>query len=320
MVRNDKETMLELYSHDDTSILGGGSLVVADFNEPVDVQGYDPSLGTKTHKTITGAVGYFDPVSGSVYHLVIHQAIYIPGLDHYLLSPMQWRVADVEINDRPIFLISNTTEEFHCIIAHDEYGARFVLPTVLQGVTSSLNVHRIFEVEWTWEAVLCITLTKRDLHWDTKYSIYEEQEHSCSGLFGGLLTSFPSAGKKTLIINQVTAFTTVDAADLYYDDNFGAVLESHANITVAHISQTPKDANVAEIQNFATRYGTIQSNKRKQVDGDTLARQWEIPSDKARANVKKTTHQGVRSTLHPTLSCRFPTNDRMLRYRRRVWA
>ena len=84
---NDKETTLELDSHADTSVLGGGALVVADFNEPVNVQGYDPSLGTKTYRTITGAVGYCDPTSGRNYHLVIHQAIYIPDIDHHLLSP-----------------------------------------------------------------------------------------------------------------------------------------------------------------------------------------------------------------------------------------
>ena len=40
---------------------------------------------------------------------MIHQDIYIPGLDHHLLSLMQCRVADVEINDCPRFLIANPT-------------------------------------------------------------------------------------------------------------------------------------------------------------------------------------------------------------------
>ena len=48
VVNNDKETKLELDSHADTYVLGGGALIVADFNDPVNVQGYDPSLGTKT--------------------------------------------------------------------------------------------------------------------------------------------------------------------------------------------------------------------------------------------------------------------------------
>ena len=145
---------------------------------------------------------------------MIHQAVYIPGLDHHLLSPMQCTVADVEINDCPRFLIANPTEDSHCIIAHDEYGARGVLPLVLQGVNSALNVHRISEAEWTRKAAPRITLTNRDFHWDPNSSIYEEQEHYCYDLFRGLLTRFASAGKQNLIINQVTATTTVDAADL----------------------------------------------------------------------------------------------------------
>ena len=175
VVHNNKETTLELYYLANTSVLGGVALLVADFNKPFNVQGYDPSLGKKTYKTITGAVGFCDPVSGSIYHLVIHQSIYIPGLDHHLLSPMQCRVADVEIDDFPIFLIANPIEDSHCIIAHDEYGARVVLPLLLQGVTSALNVHHISEAEWTWENAPRITLTNQYLHWDPNSSIYEEQ-------------------------------------------------------------------------------------------------------------------------------------------------
>ena len=35
--RNDKETTLELDSHTYTAVLGRGALVIADFNEPVNV-------------------------------------------------------------------------------------------------------------------------------------------------------------------------------------------------------------------------------------------------------------------------------------------
>ena len=167
---------------------------------------------------------------------MIHQAISIPDLDHHLLSPMQCCVADVEVNDCPKFLTANPTEDSHCIIAHDEYGARVVLPLVLHGVTSALNVHNISEEDWTWEAAPRITLLNRDLYWDPNSSIYEEQENACSNSFTGLLTCFANGRKQTLIINQVTASTTVDAADIYSDDNFGAVLESHAHITVTQLS------------------------------------------------------------------------------------
>ena len=44
VVHNNKETTLELGSHTDTSVLGGVALVVADFNDLVNVQGYDSSI------------------------------------------------------------------------------------------------------------------------------------------------------------------------------------------------------------------------------------------------------------------------------------
>ena len=100
---NDKETTLELDSLDETSVLGRGSLVIANFNETVNVQGYDPAPGSKAYRTISGEIVSLHPVSGGSFHLVIHQAIHIPTLKHHLLCPMQCRVAVVTINDCPTF-------------------------------------------------------------------------------------------------------------------------------------------------------------------------------------------------------------------------
>ena len=93
-----------------------------------------------------------------------------------------------------------------------------------------------------------------------------------------------------MIINQVTLSKTVDAADLTADDSFASVLQANEHVTVSKLSHLPThNATVYEISNSTNRYETIQSNKRKQIDGDTLARRWSISSDKARATVKKTT-------------------------------
>ncbi len=83
------ETTLELDLDADTCVLGHDALIVLDYNRPVIVEGYDPSLGTKTYATVSGVLAYDDPVTGVVYHLVINQAIHIPHLDHHLLCPMQ---------------------------------------------------------------------------------------------------------------------------------------------------------------------------------------------------------------------------------------
>ncbi len=48
------ETTLELDSHADTCVLGHDALIILDFQRPVNVVGYDKSLGTKTYATVSG--------------------------------------------------------------------------------------------------------------------------------------------------------------------------------------------------------------------------------------------------------------------------
>ncbi len=80
---------LELDSHTDTCVLGRDCLVILDYERPVQVVGYDPALGAKTYRTISGVVAHDNPAMGEVIHLVINQAIHIPHLDHHLLCLTQ---------------------------------------------------------------------------------------------------------------------------------------------------------------------------------------------------------------------------------------
>ena len=121
VTRDDKEITLELDSHADTYVLGNRALVVADFSEPVNVQGYYPTLGTNNHQTITGTFGYCDTLNRNSFHLVIHQAIYIHSLYHHLLCPMKCRMAVVGIDDCPKFLTTLPQENFQFVISKDEY-------------------------------------------------------------------------------------------------------------------------------------------------------------------------------------------------------
>jgi hypothetical protein len=50
------ETTLELDSNPDTCVLGHDALILLDYNRPVIVEGYDPSLGTKTYATVSGVL------------------------------------------------------------------------------------------------------------------------------------------------------------------------------------------------------------------------------------------------------------------------
>ena len=56
--------------------------------------------------------------------------------------------------------------------------------------------------------------------------------------------------------------------------------------------------------------GFTSSDRRDGVDATTLARNWGIGLHAAKKMLKVTTQRGVRTTVHPSLSRRFQTNDR----------
>ncbi len=149
----------ELDLHADTCVLGRDTLIFLDYERPIVVEGYDPSLGTKTYATISGGPAYDDPMTGKVYHLVINQAIHILHLDHHLLCPMQCRVNDVTVDDMPKFLASNPTDHTHALTIKDpDHPTQMViLPLALQGVTLLLNVRAPTLAEWNSDALNSLT-------------------------------------------------------------------------------------------------------------------------------------------------------------------
>ena len=300
---NISESSLEADSHADTCCLGKFALIIYDYNRPVTVYGYDPAQGSKTFRTVSGVLGYTHPQTGKVYHLVIHQAIEIPHLEHNLLCPMQCRINDVVVNETPKFLCRSPTVEDHAVIVPDPESESshdtVVLPFSLKGVTSYLPVHRPTQDEWASAQVPRIDLTSEHLEWDPASTRYSEQEEAMTGYDGDVVRSEP--GRPALVINSLTTHHVRPLADISNNDNLGAVLES--KVQVASVSSSCDVAHVV-------------SKQGKAVDASTLAKRWMIPQDRAKNTIKKTTQRGVRTVLNRAMTRRYPTNDRMLRYPR----
>ena len=107
--------------------------------------GYYRALGAQSFCTVSAILGYIDPNSGQTYHLVIHQAIEIPHLEHSLICPMQIRMNGVEINETPRLLEKNNTPNSCAIVIDDPdptSNATVIFPLSLSGVTSYLPVHQ----------------------------------------------------------------------------------------------------------------------------------------------------------------------------------
>ena len=195
-----------------------------------------------------------------------------------------------------------------------------IFPLCIQGVTSYLPVHAPTKEEWESRRYPRIDLTSDTLTWDPSCSRYEDQEEALldhRGEFNPPEIDTSMRGPK-LVINSLTSQILLEDSDtsmrgpklvvnsltshhplvdITHNDNFATVLQSKVNVS-------------------ATQSGGVRSNAKKSVDAPTLARRWMIPENRARQTVQQTTQRGVRDIINPTLSRRYPTNDRWHRYPR----
>ena len=294
------ETTLELDSHADTCILGRHALITLDYNRPVSVMGYDEALGTRVYPTVTGVVAYTDPLTGRTLHLVINQAIHIPHLDHHLLCPMQCRVNDVLVDETPKFLAQRPTDQTHALTLTDPDDPlqTVILPLELRGVTSLLYVRNVTPDEYYSGLYTQIHLTSETLTWDPQTTSYAEQELAMTDHTGQIIREAANRGP-SLVVSEFYSYV-FDPVDVFHDRNLYQMLTSHVVVSSAD----------------TTLNGHIVSRKTAPIDSMTLAARWMISPARAKQTVLKTTQRGVRTCVNPTLSRRFPTNDRMLRYKR----
>ena len=267
---NHKETSLENDSHADTCCVGKHCYVFQDYDRPVTVFGYDPQLGSNEFRTVSAAVGYTHPDTGQTYHLVIHQAIEIPHLDHHLLCPMQCRVNDIEINECPKFLAKEPSEGTHAIVVPDPESPRtksITMPLCIRGVTSYLPVFAPSREDWELHRYPRIVLTSDGLTWDPFYTGYQEQEEAITDLKGEIAPLDSTLRGPSIVINSLSSFTPM--ADFTHNDNFHTILESKVQVSAT--------------------IGKVESSTRKGVDASTLAQRWLIPHDLAKNTVRKTT-------------------------------
>ena len=164
-----------------------------------------------------------------------------------------------------------------------------------------LNVKGITLDEWNSDAFKQLHLTSETLTWDPTTTLYEEQEAAMVDYSGRVVTTTRPlmVHIKSLVTDSLASLTT-DQADITDDQNLNDVLASHVQILSIESSLN----------------GHIRSRKIAPIDPQTLAARWMISPESAKQTVIMTSQRGVRTCLNPTLSQQFPTNDRMLRYKR----
>lgn len=303
-----EEGYTDLDSHADQSAVGTNALVVHDHDRPVNLRGYDPSGPVaRSLRTVNAALAYDDPETGETVILMVNQAILVPSMSHNLLSTMQLRLNDVKVDLCPKFLAEQPSLHTHAIVVTNPSDPNDILriPLTLHGVTSTFPTRKptLAEVETCPQ----YDLTFDSPEWDPHDKSYQRNEElALERLSKGDTMPTPRTsricelGSRTLstaqlVVEAVSQDNAIlrDFSNVYHDGDFTCALQNSVQIHSIH---------------------TV--GKGNEVDAETLSRNWSIGIETARRTLGVTTQRGIRTVLHPSLSRRFRTNDRQLRYRR----
>jgi Reverse transcriptase (RNA-dependent DNA polymerase) len=270
---------VELDSNADTTCVGNGVLIINETDRFVNATPFIKSLGmVKKVPIVSAAIAYDDPRSGKVYILVIHQALYFKEMIRCLLCPMQLRLHDVTINERPKFLTDKPIDTDHTIIIED-----LIIPLEIHKVSSFFYARKPSLKEYNECERLELTCPFPEWNPHDIYFAEEEAKY---------------LDDEGYLIRQVNQFNQVT----YDEHNFLTNINGWAT-------------NISTVDSKSFEVLAIQSNKFK-LTPDILSKNWGIGQALARRTIDATTQLRVRSVANPSIERRWPTGDRPLRYKR----
>ena len=124
-------------------------------------------------KNVSGSPAYDNPTSGKTVIIVIHHA---PTMDCNLICPMQVRINDDKLDDKPKFLTEDPTNESHAISCEDNTGPLINITLELKGVTSYFPTRKPTKHEF--DNCPRIELTYLTPEWDPRSTTFQEQEEA----------------------------------------------------------------------------------------------------------------------------------------------
>ena len=134
-IESDTEvSALELDSHTDSPVVDKHAKIIRHTRQEVKVSGFTDELGDALPvKVVDAAVVYECEFTGSLYAMVIQNALYLRAMNISLIPPFMMRMAGIEVNECPKFLAKEPTIEHHSVYFPEE-KKRF--PLKLHGTIS----------------------------------------------------------------------------------------------------------------------------------------------------------------------------------------
>lgn len=226
-----EESRAELDSHADTTVIGDTTaLIIQDFDHPVNVHGYDDSVGKRQGcKTVTGVMAYDHPSTGVTYMLIFHQAILIPSMKMSLISPRQLRENDLFVNDEPKSALI-PTDDHHSVsvpVKGDVEGLK--IPLSLHGVTSYFTTRKPTRQEFEQSDLdLQVEMTYESPEWHPLDERFAKAEQAIADVDGLLYDERTKPNQ--VILSALTSSHEVHA------ETFSVAMQNTVRVTYSNVS------------------------------------------------------------------------------------
>jgi hypothetical protein len=304
----------DLDSHADCCVCGKEVLVFNDFDREVTVTGWDPEGENQSLRIVSAAMGYTIPQSGQTVLLIAHQSIFSPSLNHNLLSTIHMRLHDFIVSETPKFQSLNPTTLSHSIsVRGDNVEDILVIPLDLHGVVPCLPCFPTFKpTQLEFETCDRYELNYESPEYDPSATTFHEQEASMMDSWGNLKVSGDFHPKRRQVCSLRQKEAEVKLLSSTYI-NTSAKLQDLSSVLddgklLAELDDTNLNLNISLVKS-EMRY-------KAGVDAATLTKNWGIGLEAAKRKRLVTTQRGIRRMIHPSLTKRYKTNDKQLRYRR----
>ena len=345
----------EMDSHANMVVLGKHCFVFDGVkNRTCEVEPFDPTIGTAKKITIVDAALAYDcPYSLKTYVLLIRNALHVKSISHNLVPPFILREAGIDVNEVPKIHRIEPSIDDHSIYFPEE---KLRIPLQLWGIFSFFHSRVPTLDEVYHSEKIFLTPDSNDWNpYSDHFALNEESMLDSDGNIQdrryrkkhivdmGDAVNNPSIMKRyyddsvdTFNVSSIQAKQlgcqrhTCDYEPYSHSSHdlhsFQAAIESQTDFSkfcssVGAMSISQDECDLFEpvtfqIEDFDHKVvGGIQAGKPTGVSSEFLSKIWHISPELAEKTLQQTS-QLYRHGQDNILSKRYPTNDRMLRYRR----
>ena len=291
----DSWSRTELDSHADSPVVGTNARIIKYMNREVTVSGFSDTLGNISKVPVVQAAVIYDcEYSGKSYVIYINNALFIKSMTNNLIPPFLMRLNGLDVNECPKIMVKHPDESHHSIYFPD---VDLRIPLQLDKTTSFIQTRMPTDEDISGE-IERLDLTPDTEEWDPHDESYGDQERAMLDFHGNIV---PKRRKQMI-----------------FDDNFHETSHhSEISAVLCSVSSTLDHNELyLSMQEYFGVSAMSSSSRAYHSDVDDIMRVFRCSRDVAKRTLDVTTQRCARTSLYPTLSRRFNTNDRMLRYNR----